>query len=358
MGGLFEDMLKSGESLFKNEAALDFNFQPKLIPYREPEQRHIAQCIKPLLTLERSGKNIFIYGKPGIGKTAALRHILTELEEQTNDIYAFYLNCWQKNTTYKIMLDLCDALNYKFTQNRKTEELFAVVKQLINRKSAVFVFDETDKLQDVDFLYMISEEILKKSIILITNYASFLTNLDQRIRSRLLPESLEFRTYNAFETKGILKQRLEYAFYPGIWADDAFEFIVGKSTSMQDIRTGLHLMREAATIAENKSSRKVLQTHALEAAQKLTDFTVKEVAELSPDEQQILEVVEKNSGQKIGDIYKTYLETGNEMVYKSFQRKVEKLAQNNFITTKRLPGGKDGNTTLVFKNAEKKLSEF
>ena len=80
MGGLFKDILGSSETLFKNDVALDYSFQPKLVPYRENEQRFIANCIKPLFQ-EKSGKNIFIYGQPGVGKTVACNHILNELEE-------------------------------------------------------------------------------------------------------------------------------------------------------------------------------------------------------------------------------------------------------------------------------------
>ncbi|MBU0461012.1 MAG: cell division control protein 6, partial [Nanoarchaeota archaeon] len=77
---LFKDMLKGDESLFRNEIALDYDFLPKLLPYRENEQRHLATCIAPLLN-GRNGKNLFIFGAPGIGKTAAMKFVFRDLEE-------------------------------------------------------------------------------------------------------------------------------------------------------------------------------------------------------------------------------------------------------------------------------------
>ena len=68
---LFKGMLGSEESLFLNPVALDYDFMPKLIPYREQEQKHIATCIKPLFQ-QRSGRNLIITGPPGIGKTVAV----------------------------------------------------------------------------------------------------------------------------------------------------------------------------------------------------------------------------------------------------------------------------------------------
>ena len=149
--GVFDEMLKSGESLFMDPVALDYDYLPKLIPYREKEQRQVALCIKPLFG-NRNGKNVLVHGAPGIGKTAAIKHIFRELEDKTDDIIPIYINTWQKNTTYKIVVEICDQLNYKFTHNKKTEELFAIVQKDLNKKSVVFCFDEIDKVEDLDFL--------------------------------------------------------------------------------------------------------------------------------------------------------------------------------------------------------------
>ncbi|MBI4738554.1 AAA family ATPase, partial [Candidatus Woesearchaeota archaeon] len=164
--GLFNDALRSDQSLFVNELALDYDFLPKLLPYRETQQHYLASCIKPLLA-DRNGRNVFLHGASGIGKTAAVRFVLRDLEEETDEVHAFYVNCWQKNTGYKIVIDICEQLGYRLTHNKKTEELFEVVKEIVNKKCAVFCFDEIDKVDDLDFLYSILENIFKKTIILI-----------------------------------------------------------------------------------------------------------------------------------------------------------------------------------------------
>jgi len=355
--GLFNEMLGSDESLFKNELALDYSFLPKILPHREQQQRYIAACIKPLL-MGKNGKNLFIYGAPGIGKTAAIRFVINELEEETDEVYSIYINCWQKNTTFKIIVDICEQLGYKLTHNKRTEELFAIVKNMVNKKAAVFAFDEVDKLEDFDFLYSIMEEIYKKSVLLITNEKDWLTDLDSRVASRLLTETLEFKPYNAHETQDILKQRCDYAFYPNVWEQDAFGLIVQKTAEMEDIRTGLHIMREAANIAEDKSSRKITIEHVQQAIDKLNLFKIKSIEDLTDEEKEILELIKANSESKIGDLYKIYKDKGGQIVYKSFQRKIEKLSKNNFISVKKTSGGKEGNTTLVSYTSMKKLTDF
>ena len=359
MGGLFKDILGSSESLFKNQSdvPLDFSFMPKLVPYREKEQRIVAGCINPLFQ-EKTGKHVFVFGQPGVGKTVACRHLLREIEDETDQIVPLYINCWKHNTTYKMVLDICDQMNFKFVQNKKTEELFRWIKQNLNKKSTVYVLDEVDKLEDLDFLYMILEEMQRKAIVLITNYKEWIIELDERIKSRLMPEIVEFKPYSYEETKGILKQRMEYAFQPNVWDNDAFELVVNKAAELQDIRAGLHLMKESGNIAESKSSRKISLEHAQQALGKLEEFTIKNPGELASDEQLILDLIKNNSGKKIGDFFKIYQDNGGKLVYKSFQRKIDKLEKNRFITVEKTAGGDEGNTTIIKTNAEKKLTEF
>lgn len=355
---LFKDMLHSDESLFKNELALDYSFLPKILPHREQQQKYIATIIKPLLS-EKNGKNLFIYGAPGIGKTAAMRFVLNELEEETEEVVPIYVNCWQKNTTFKILEEICNVLGYRLTHNKRTEELFQVVKNMLNKKAAVFVFDEVDKLEEIDFLYAILEEIYKKSILLITNYNDWMHNLDDRVKSRLMPETLEFKPYNFQETRDVLKQRMEYAFVSNVWDDDAFELIVKKTAELEDIRVGLHLMREAGNVAEDKSSRKITLEHSKDAITKIDQFTIKKSIDLTEDEREILDIIKKNSEKKIGDLYIIYKEQGGKLVYKSFQRKIEKLSKNKFVSVTKTSGGAEGNTSIVkYATETKKLTEF
>jgi len=309
--------------------------------------------------MKKNGKNLFIYGAPGIGKTAAMRFVLNELEEETEEVIPIYINCWQKNTTFKIVVDMCEQLGYKLTHNKRTEELFQVVKNILNKKAAVFAFDEVDKLEEIDFLYSILEDIYKKSILLVTNNKEWLDDLDDRVKSRCLPETLEFKPYNLEETRDVLKQRVQYAFVSGVWDDDAFELIVKKTSEVEDIRTGLHLMRESGNIAEEKSSRKITLENAKEAITKINQFTIKKSSDLTEDEHKILDMIKKNSDKKIGDLYNTYKAQGGSLVYKSFQRKIEKLEKNKFINVKKTLGGSDGNTSIVkYANITKKLTEF
>lgn len=350
--GLFDNVLHSDQTLVKNEAALDYEFLPKIIPFRENEQQYLASSIKPLFQ-GRSGRNLLIYGAPGIGKSAATRAVLRELEEQTDEIHIIYVNCWQHNTSYKVFVEICEQIGYKFTQNKKTPDLQKVATTIINKTSAVVVFDEIDKAEDVDFLYVLLENIYHKSLFLLTNYKSWLIRLDERIRSRLMPELVEFRQYSPKETEGILKSRLGYAFFDNVWPEDAFKMVSKKTSAIKDIRSGLFLLKESAHLAEEESSKKISIDNVTKAIQKLEDFSIKTTEDLEEEEQAILAIVRGNSGKKIGDLFRIYEEQGGKNSYKTFQRKIAKLNEGKYIkVTKKTGAG--GNTTII----EKKITDF
>ena len=87
----------------------------------------------------KSGKNLFIYGAPGIGKTAAMRFVLNELEEETEEVVPIYIKLLAEEHYIQDNCGECArSWGYRMTHNKRTEELFAVVKNILNKKAAVF----------------------------------------------------------------------------------------------------------------------------------------------------------------------------------------------------------------------------
>jgi len=326
MPDLFRDILKSSESLFKNEVALDPEFVPKLIQFRENENQYIATCIKPLFQ-KRNGKNLIIHGPPGVGKTLATKNVLKELEEETDDITPVYVNCWKKNTTYQVVLELCKAIDYKFIQNKRTDELISIIVERLNKKSSVLVFDEIDKIQELDILYNLSESLYRKTIILLTNESNWLFRLDPRLKSRLIPDQLEFKPYSLTETKEILKQRISQAFPPNTINENSLNKITENTFKQRDIRTGLFLLKESAEIAESNSSKKIEMQHVEEAVKRVI---FSDTEKLDEEEKQVLEFIKTNMEKTTGEMAKLYEET-HKKSKRTFQRKLNNLQKSNLI---------------------------
>ena len=328
--GLFNNILKGDESLFTNEIALDFDYIPEIIKFRENEQSYIATCIKPLFN-NINGKNLIITGTPGIGKTAAIKKIFEELTNETDNIFPIYINCYKKETPHKIALEICEQLEYRFTHNKTTEDLIKEITKILNKKAVVLCFDEIDKLEDASVLYTILEDINKKSILLITNYKDWIYKLDQRIKSRLMPEILEFKPYNHEETKGIINQRIEYAFVPGVFRKEAAELIAEKTSEHEDIRTGLFLLKESGLIAESQAKKEITLEHAQKAAEKIKNFSEKK--DLPREESEILEIIRANLGKTSKELYEIYPQK-SATAYRTFSRKLENLEKKGYIARK------------------------
>ena len=355
MNDLFKNFSKNNESLFLNEHMLSYDYQPKLVPHRENQQHFIASCIKPLFE-KRSGKNLFIFGQPGIGKTVSLVHVLNELNEKTDEIETIYINCWKKDSSHKMAIEICHQLGYKFTHNKGTDELFEEIKTRLNKKSAVIVLDEVDKLSDFQTIYNLLEDIYRKCIFFITNDKKFLISLDARLKSRLSLSELEFKPYNYEQTKDILNERKKYAFVKDAFSQDAFEIIAKKSYEVQDIRTGLFLLQESGNIAEEKSSKKITLEHSQEAVSRLKNYKIKSPLELDEEEKEIVELIKNNVNKDILQIYEEYKKKNDKSI-RTFQRKIKELAKNKIIFLDEAVS-KKGGKTYNLRYVDKKLVEF
>lgn len=352
MGELFKDILRVDESLFLNPQFLDIDFTPPIIRFRENEQKYIAECIKPMLN-RRNGKNLLIKGSPGIGKTLAATHIINELKEETKDIFCVYVNCWKKDSSFKVLNEICMQVGYKWIHNKSFDVLMREVSQVINEKSLVLVLDEVDKLSDNSVLYSVLEDIFRKTVIMITNDNNFLAALEPRIKSRLLPEILEFRPYSPSETEQIIKERAEYAFVKGVFDEECFDVIIAKAFDMKDIRAGLFLLKESGEIAESKSSRKITKEHSIEAMDRLSLSDVNYSVE---DDHEFIELIKNNSGRTTSEIFKEY-EAKSGKSYRTFQRKIKDLEKVNLVVLKELNKGREGRSIIVEFN-QKSLADY
>jgi cell division control protein 6 len=275
-----------------------------------------------------------------------------------NDVLIVYVNCWQRNTSYQVLLEICKELGYPFTQNKRQDELMEIIKGICNKKAVVFCFDEIDKVDDLDFLYSVLQDIYKRSVVLITNYKEWLGDMEPRVKSRLMPDVVEFKPYTRDETKKILQDRVGVAFIPGCWNAEAFDAIVSKAAEAQDIRTGLFLMRQAGLAAESQSSRKILPEHATAAVEKLAEMSVSKSADLEEDTKLVFEIIKTSGGGKSGDLFKLYKEKGGDGTYKTFSRKIEKLVKTGLIKANKIVGGAEGTTTHITLASSKNLGDF
>ncbi len=212
---------------------------------------------------------------------------------------------------------------------------------------------------------MVLEQIYNRALIFITNNREWLSKLDSRLKSRLMLESLDFRSYNQQEVEGILKQRIEYAFVNNVFSKEALNEISNFIFRLNDIRTGLFLLRESGNIAESGSSKIISLEHTNKAIEKIKDFKneldlSEKVDNLGEEEKILFELIKENDGKNSKELYEMYVKkSGNNIKYRRFKDgKLNYLKNSGFIDIEEVSLGVQGRKTIVRLNKEKKLNEF
>jgi len=276
---IFEKAL-SGPKIFKNKSVLSHNYIPKNLPFREKEISHIAHIFSSLVRGEK-GSNVFIYGKPGTGKTAVVMYVVSKFREFMKqheiNITLSYVNCRIAGTEYRVVLNMSRdiGLNLPFTGLSVEEALSRFTKQLADlNKPFLLIFDEIDSLvmrYGDKILYVLTRlnseyPDIPYIIVGISNDLRFKEYLDPRVLSSLSEEEIIFKPYNSRELEVILNERIPLAFYPGVVDSSAVKLIAGLSASEHgDARKALDILRIAGEIAEFKGDPKITLDHVKEA---------------------------------------------------------------------------------------------
>jgi len=138
MQDIFELEMKK-PTIFQDRNVLSPHYIPEHLPYRDKEIEKIMKILAPALSQKRPN-NLFIYGKPGTGKTASTKHVLDRLERVKEKygakVESLYINCRVHNTKYQVLLKCAETCypNENFMGHAATHlyEKFLKLKQVIN----------------------------------------------------------------------------------------------------------------------------------------------------------------------------------------------------------------------------------
>ena len=266
--------------IFKDRDVLRHDYIPNKLPHRELQIRSLGMIVAPILIMERCS-NIFIYGKPGTGKTAAMRYVLSHLEAKAKEYGASvrfcYVNCRMTGTEYRIFANLSQSVGLiiPFT-GLSVGEVFDRFRAGLDviRTLFIVVLDEVDALiknRGDGLLYELTRinETLNKSrvsIIGISNDLRLKEFLDPRVFSSLSEEEMIFRPYDASELRNILLERSKLSFNEGSLSESALNVCSALAAAEHgDARRALDLLRVAGEVAERQGAQMVTADHVKEA---------------------------------------------------------------------------------------------
>lgn len=268
--------LDSSSEIFKElKAKLHTSMRLSSLPCREDEFTSIYLNLETAIQ-EQTGCCVYVSGTPGVGKTATIREVITQLKEliPTNEIRDFDyveingLKLLTPQVAYEILWEKVSGLNVSSSNAALLlESYFKVEEEDYERKPLVVLMDELDQIvtkkQNVmyNFFNWPTYRYSKLIVIAVANTMDLPERvLSNKISSRLGLRRIQFIGYTYEQLGIIIKHRLDMVRNTKkvsgrkvIVNEDAVSFASRKVASVSgDARRALTICRRAVEIAENE----------------------------------------------------------------------------------------------------------
>ncbi len=334
--GIFKE-----SKIFANREVLSPHYLPQHLLFRDKQIDDIIKALTPSLRGER-GRNIFIYGKTGTGKTSCMMHVVGEIKKLPSvEAKISYINCRIYNSRYRALSKIVsDHLPFLAKRGYGLVEIYEKIINWIEEdgKVLVVVLDEIDIVKDLDDLvYTLSRansDIRSGGITIvgISNNVSFKEDLDSRTLSTLYERELVFPPYNSTELAAIVKDRAEKGFKTGAISHDALGLIAAMSAKESgDARMALKVLSRAGEIAEETGRSKIEEADIREAQKDAEENIAYEMISTLPEHQKLVLYavailsVQGSRYKKLADGNDTYIFSGE--VYNKYSRVTEALSK-------------------------------
>ncbi|HUC38510.1 MAG TPA: hypothetical protein VL944_00055 [Candidatus Acidoferrum sp.] len=309
-----------------NREVLSPHYTPKKLVFREKEINNIERAITPSLKGER-GRNLFIYGKTGTGKTSCVNYVIEEIKNIPNTKAKIsYINCRIYNSRFKVLAKITgDHLPTYAKRGYGAVDLYERLRNWIEEDSKIFVavLDEIDMVKDLDDLIYTLTRINSDikaggvSMIGISNRVSFKEDLDPRSLSTLYEQELVFPAYYATELYAIIKDRAGVGFKKGVISDDVLHYIAAQAAREGgDARFSLTILSKAGELSDERGQTTITMKDATDATKSAEDNAVYELIKTLPQHQKLvlysISLLTQSGGtyKKLTDGVDTYLFSG------------------------------------------------
>ena len=297
MNEQFADLFKESK-IFANREVLSPHYMPEVLPFRDKQINDIVKSLTPSLKGER-GRNIFVYGKTGTGKTSCIKHVINEVKNlPVVKARISYVNCRIYNSRYRVLSKIAgDHLPFYAKRGYGVVEIYEKIINWIEEDSKILivVLDEIDIVKDLDDLvYTLTRANgdLRAggiTIVGVSNKLSFKESLDPRSLSTLYENELVFPPYNSKELAAILEARVEKGFKPGVMKLETVRLaaaIAAKESG--DARLALKILSKAGELAEEHGASIITDKEVEEAQDDAEQEIAYEVISTLPEHQKLV----------------------------------------------------------------------
>lgn len=230
---------------------------------RENDLRIMASFLSDVFRTGQA-RNLFVYGKPGTGKTVCVQYLLKEVQKHANErglpILTVYVNSGRTRTPYYTMLEIVKGLGFNVPDvGWQMFRLKRTFEHLLMEKSVVIAIDEVDSIlmkEKEPLIYYLNRQP-RTTLILISNKMEDAIQFPERLLSTLQPKLVKLDPYTPEETKEILLDRVKHAFYSEVLPNNMLDKIGRVASEAGDIRLAFSILLSAGYSAERAGRTKI-----------------------------------------------------------------------------------------------------
>ncbi|BFI73345.1 cell division control protein Cdc6 [Nanoarchaeota archaeon] len=377
----FERISQKNNKIIIDGRYFEEDFVPSEIKFRDKEKEAILSNIS-LFINRNTGNNLFLYGNTGTGKTLMARFINKGINiysaKKKLKVKVAYINCKQilsDDADYYIFKRIYEELiNNNIKSGVRKNDLYENIYRFViyNDYKLLIILDEVDQIfnkkENTEILYLLLRNydinfLSRVRLLLISNSPSFISELDQRIKSSFSSIiKIKFSPYNYHQLKDILLDRASKALAPNSISEEDINFIAAKVAKefSGDARIAINVLRLSATIAYSKNKEKIDEEDIKEAFENI-DLNILEdmISILNKTQKRILfalvkKQIEKGDFVSFSELYEEYINVSNNLgleiidkssVYKNL-KKIENIF-GDFIESKIVSKGKNGINKMI-----------
>jgi cell division control protein 6 len=341
----------SESRIFKKEDVLSPEYLPEMLPFRENKIKQIADNLLPAAT-NRKPQNTFLFGAPGLGKTASIKFVFREFEDYSR-IKTVYINCWDYRTAHAVLAKIALELG-AFVQRKgigKDEVLEKIVEACKKTSRGVIVcLDEVDQLEQealYDLLRINQYVSTPFGLVFISNNQHVFMECEPRIRSSLGIDEIEFQPYSLDEMKKILQERVKNAFHN---VEEGVVLLCANHAVKNggDVRIGLQCLMKAGRVAEQEHADSLKATHVKKILPALHAVKPDILMEKINDAEKVIVEIARGGNMFSGELYEEYCKRVEKPIdERSFRECVNHLAGIGLIEVVERKRGIHGNTREI-----------